>query len=301
MTVRTYPSAAAFKEALESRLRADCARTGRSLGRQRQLLVFDRFLARVFAELGDRVILKGGVVLELRLARARATKDIDLRVTGDPATLEAQLRAAVARDLGDHLTFEVAPDAAHPMIEGEGVVYEGRRFRASARLAGKPYGEPFGVDAGFADALAGAPEILAGSSFLTFAGVAAPQLRVYPRESHVAEKLHAYTLPRLRENSRVKDLPDLALLAQTGPFDGVRLRAALDATFTFRATHALPSALPAPPSAWAAPYARMAKTEGLPWPTLDAVTEAVRAFLDPVCGGVARSWDPRVWRWAGAT
>jgi predicted nucleotidyltransferase component of viral defense system len=297
MTVRTYTSSASFKEALESRLRADCARTGRLLTRQRQLLVFDRFLARVVAELGDRVVVKGGVVLELRLARARTTKDIDLRVMGDPAALEAQLRAAVVRDLGDHLVFEIGPDTAHPMIEGEGIVYEGRRFRASARLAGKPYGEPFGVDAGFADRLVDAPEILAGSSFLAFAGVAAPQLRVYPRESHVAEKLHAYTLPRPRENSRVKDLPDLALLAQTGPFDGARLRAALDATFDFRNTHRLPSVMPAPPSAWGAPYARMAQTDTLPWLTLDVVTEAARVFLDPVLRGAAQSWDPVAWCW----
>ena len=36
------------------------------------------------AVLGDAVLLKGGLVLELRLERARTTKDIDLRVTGSP-------------------------------------------------------------------------------------------------------------------------------------------------------------------------------------------------------------------------
>jgi len=106
-----------------------------------------------------------------------------------------------------------------------------------------------------------------------------------------------YTLPRPRENSRVKDLPVLALLAQTGPFDGGRLRAALDATFDFRNTHGLPSALPAPPSAWGAPYARMALMDTLPWPTLDAVAEAARAFLEPALHGAAQSWDPAAWCW----
>ena len=297
MTARTYASPAAFKEALEARLRAEATRTGRALVRQRQLILFDRFLARVAAELGDRVVVKGGVVLELRLARARTTKDIDLRVTGDPAMLEAQLRAAAARDLGDHLVFEIFPDPTHPTIEGEGIVYEGRRYRASATLAGKRYGEPFGVDAGFADRLVAAPEVIAGSSLLGFAGIAAPQLRVYPRESHVAEKLHAYTLPRLRENSRVKDLPDLALLATTGSFEGAHLRAALDATFTFRNSHLLPSALPTPPSTWAAPYMRMAQLDALPWATLDAVAQAARTFLDPVLRGEAQSWHPTAWCW----
>jgi hypothetical protein len=297
VTGRAYPSPAAFKQALEARLRADATRTGRALPRQRQLVVFDRFLARVMETLGERVIVKGGVVLELRLSRARTTKDVDLRVLGDPAALEAQLRAACSLDLGDHLGFEIRPDPEHPTIEGEGIIYAGRRFRASARLAGKPYGDHFGVDAGFADRLIDAPEIITGSAFLEFAGIAPPQFRVYPRESHVAEKLHAYSLPRSRENTRVKDLPDIALLALTGPFDAPRLRDALDATFTFRGTHTLPTTLPAPPIAWAAPYARIAQSDGLPWPTLDVVTEAARAFLDPVLRGGAQSWEPTAWCW----
>jgi predicted nucleotidyltransferase component of viral defense system len=297
MTARTYTSPAAFKQALEARLRADATRLGRPINRQRQLVVFDRFLARVMEVLGEHVVVKGGVVLELRLARARTTKDIDLRVLGDPDTLEARLRAACAIDFGDHLRFEVRPDPAHPMLEGEGIVYAGRRFRASAQLAGKPYGEHFGVDVGFADRLVGAPEIVTGSTFLEFAGIAAPKLRVYPRESHVAEKLHAYTLPRSRENTRVKDLPDLALLAQTGSFEGERLRLALAATFSFRSTHALPTTLPAPPIGWAASYARIAQNDALNWPTLDAVTAAASAFLNPVLRGTAQTWDPAAWCW----
>jgi hypothetical protein len=77
MTVRTYASPEAFKQALEQRLRTD-AKTGAAFARKRQLLVFDRFLARVVAVLGDAAMLKGGLVLELRLERARTTKDIDL-------------------------------------------------------------------------------------------------------------------------------------------------------------------------------------------------------------------------------
>ena len=36
----------------------------------------------------------------------------------------------------------------------------------------------------------------------------------------LAEKLQAFTMPRNRPNSRVRDLPDLALLAKTGPIEG---------------------------------------------------------------------------------
>lgn len=66
MTVRTYSSPAAFKHALEQRLRA-ATKSGAELARKRQLLVFDRFLARVIDVLGDAATLKGGLVLELRL------------------------------------------------------------------------------------------------------------------------------------------------------------------------------------------------------------------------------------------
>jgi hypothetical protein len=46
------------------------------------MLVFDRFLARIGIVLDDAVTLKGGVVLERWLHRARTTRDIDLRLAG---------------------------------------------------------------------------------------------------------------------------------------------------------------------------------------------------------------------------
>ena len=76
--MRTYASPPAFKQALEQRLKAS-SKGGADFARQRQLLVSDRLLARVVAIFGDTVLLKGGLVLELCLERARATKDIDLQ------------------------------------------------------------------------------------------------------------------------------------------------------------------------------------------------------------------------------
>jgi hypothetical protein len=95
----------------------------------------------------------------------------------------------------------------------------------------------------------------------------------------------------------VKDLPDLALLAQTGSFDRAVLRTALEATFTFRDTHALPLVLPPPPASWGAPYARMARDNDLPWTSLEEVTRAAGAFLDPVLGEGGGSWSPELWTW----
>jgi hypothetical protein len=297
MTVRTYSSPAAFKQALEQRLRAS-TKTGGEFARKRQLLVFDRFLARVVAVFGDAAILKGGLVLELRLERARTTKDVDLRMAGTPKTVLARLQQAARSDQGDFMVFEIGPDEDHPEIQNDGMKYDGLRFRAVCTLAGKVYGQPFGVDVAFGDPILGEPELAVAEDTLAFAGIAPPTLRLYPVETHVAEKLHAYTMPRHRPNSRVKDLPDLALLATLEGIDAQRLRAALDQTFAFRRTHELPAVLPDPIPAWNAPYAAMAREDLLPWPTLGVVTNAARAFLDPVlAGGLVATWDNLRWRW----
>jgi hypothetical protein len=303
MPERSYSTPEAFRQALEQRIRRAAQAAGRDMGRLRQLLVFDRFLARLCSTLGDRVIVKGGLILELRLDRARTTKDVDLRMTGDPEMTLAALREAGQLDLGDFLSFVVEPDRHHPTIQGEGMVYDGQRFRAEARLAGNIYGNSFGIDVGYADVLTAEPEVIDGSSFFAFVGARPGKLRIYPRPTHIAEKLHAYTLPRERDNTRVKDLPDLALLAALGPIDAEVLRRALSATFEFRGTHPLPSAVPAPPEAWAPVYARMAAEDELRWRTIADVFAAVGAFLDPLLqsrrpgGGTRSTWTPSAWTW----
>jgi len=297
MTRRTYASPAAFKQAVEHKLRA-ASESGQELARRRQLLVFDRFLARIVHLLGDAVMLKGGLVLELRLARARTTKDIDLRLTGSPERVLERLQEAARLDLGDFLGFEVGPDDDHPEIQNDGMQYDGKRFRAECRLAGKLYGQRFGVDVAFGDPILGEPTVASADDVLGFADIAPPMLRLYPIETHIAEKLHAYTMPRPRPNSRVKDLPDLALLASIDALDARRLHAALEQTFSFRRTHALPTSLPAPSPAWETPYVAMAKADQLAWPDLADVTAAARAFLDPILAGERDDrWDPAAWSW----
>lgn len=105
-------------------------------------------------------------------------------------------------------------------------------------------------------------------------------------------------MPRSRPNSRVKDLPDLALIATAGSVEAGRLRAAIDQTFGFRGTHEVPGSLPAPPDTWEAPYATIAKEDQLRWPTLEEAFESARAFLDPVLAGLSVSqWNPEDWSW----
>ncbi len=300
MKPKTYGTPAAFKQAVEQKLRAERTRTGSDLQRLRQLVIFDRFLARLFVVLGEAVVLKGGLALELRLKRSRTTKDIDLRCVGNPAAILEKLREAGGTNLGDFLTFRVTPDATHPDIQADGMHYDGRRYRAEAELAGNRYGDPFGVDVAFAEPLLDPPEIVPGSDFLQFAGVEPSTCRVYPIESHIAEKLHAYTLPRPRPSSRVKDLPDIALLASVRNLDANKLRGAIEQTFHHRATHPVPPNVPDPPDGWAAAYSKMAKNDGFLWADIDELLFAVRTFVNPLLANDCGHWDCASWSWMPA-
>lgn len=295
---KIYRTPAGFKVALEDRLKKRAAERRVLVNRVRQRFVMERFLARVVITFGRDATLKGGLAMELRLSNARSTKDVDLRATGEPDAVLARLRAAASLALGDQLVFAVDPDPDHPDIEE--AVYDGRRFRVSVTLAGQVYGSPFGVDVGMGDPMHGAPEELVGEDFLDFVGVEPLRIGAYPIETHVAEKLHAYSRPPLRpgrENSRVRDLPDLALLAETQALDARSLRAAIDTTFAFRATHPVPEVVAAPPATWRAPYAALAVEQGLPWKTIDEAHAAVVDFLGPVLAGGHVMWDPRSRRW----
>nr|WP_293171113.1 nucleotidyl transferase AbiEii/AbiGii toxin family protein [Nannocystis sp.] len=258
-------------------------------------------LARVGQEFGDCATLKGGFALELRLARARATNDVDLHLMGSPADVLQRLQAAGRLDLGDYMRYETVIDPEHPHITGAGVQYGGHRFWAECQIAGKLFANRFGIDIAFGGPIFGELETITADDILDFIGVPPPSIRVYPIETHLAEKLHAYTMPRddLHPNSRVKDLPDLALLATTGPLRADTIRGALSRTFKHRATHGVPRTLPDPPPAWADSYAHIAQQDGLPWPTLATVMDAARRFLDPVLSADdSLAWSPQDWTWS---
>jgi hypothetical protein len=299
--MKTYASPVAFRTALNAKLRSRAGAMNLPVNRVRTLAVMERFLARVVAVFPPTTVLKGGLALELRLEKARTTVDIDLRLLGDPRDAAALIDAAArhATEPSDFLSFLAEPDPEHPTIRGEGAVYDGSRYKVTPSLAGERYGDVFGVDVSFADALHGEPVEVEGSDAFAFIGVAPVVARAYPPGSHLAEKLHAYTLPRRdgTENSRVKDLPDMALIATIPGLDAAELRAAIHATFTFRGTHAVPLVLPAPPPNWVDRYRNMADAESLAWKELPDVFAAVAGFLDPVLAGGVGLWDPSDWRW----
>jgi hypothetical protein len=93
---------------------------------------------------------------------------------------------------------------------------------------------------GIGDAVTPAPEWLDYPSLLDL-----PQARLlaYPRETVIAEKLHAIVRFGAR-NSRMKDYFDLYALAREGSVDASLLADAITATFQRRATE-VPNGVPA--------------------------------------------------------
>ena len=300
-----YRTPQAFKAALEARQKKRAAAAEIPFDRVAQVDLYFRFLDRVLQDLDSAVVVKGGVALEMRLRRARTTGDIDLRALGNPARILDRLRQAGRRDHGDYLTFEVNERTGAEEIQGDGVVYEGRRFRVVARFAGKPYRQPFGLDVAFGDPMVGVPDRMTAPDVLSFVGIAPPTVPLYPLGTHLAEKLHAYTLPRDGVNGRMKDLIDIALVAaepvlQPSPMTiaASTVHDALETTFAFRHTHPLPAVLPTPPAAWAARYPREQMLNELPWASIADVHAEAARFLDPVLAGTTSgAWDPagRTW------
>ncbi len=91
---RSYTSPEAFRQALEQRVRSSAG--GAGMARFRQVLVFDRFLARMFAHFGERAILKGGVVLELHVAGRSRTLESSAPMGEDSDTCQGRVAVAVS-------------------------------------------------------------------------------------------------------------------------------------------------------------------------------------------------------------
>ena len=278
-----YSDATSFRQALGDHFRARYA--DQDLGRLLKRVAMERFLARTAHVLGDRALLKGGYALELRLARARATRDVDLALR-DVAThdvLEA-VRDAGAVDLGDHLTYLVEETtAAMPA----GAPYGGQRLTVVPLLGGRRF-QPFPLDVGLGDAIPEQADTLRGGIDLSFAGLSLLETPAIPVEVHLAEKLHALSLPHLddRENSRVKDLVDVMLLRSDAYVDVSRVRVAVVATFERRATHPMPERFELPLVAWETPYRRFAMALALEVSarTVELASERLHELWDAIQG-----------------
>jgi hypothetical protein len=260
--MKTYSTAFAFRRALEDRLAASSKVEGIDLQRMRRQVAFDRLLVRLFAEGSPPWRLKGGYALELKLAMARSTRDLDLGLTADgfaPGDLLELLQTAAGADAGDFFVFTIG----EPTMDLDGAPYGGSRHPVDAHLDGRLFAR-FHLDVGMGDVQREPFEWIEPREWLGFAGMAAGKFPSISREEHFAQKIHAYTVPRGdRPNTRVKDLVDLVLLIDAGGLDRERLIRDVDDTFGRRQTHGVPETLEPPPDFWQPLFSKLAAECGI--------------------------------------
>jgi hypothetical protein len=286
---RTYASAGAFRRALEDRLKSASQSEQTDLNRLRRQVSFDRLLARLFRIEPAPWALKGGYALELLLKQARATIDIDLTMQR-PATVGADavdtnravremLQNAAGVSLGDWFEYTIGP----AVVDLDAAPYGGARYPVEARMDARIFAW-FHLDVGIGDVVMQPLEVVECRDWLRFGGIGRPRVRMISREQQIAEKLHAYTLPRSAPNSRVKDLVDLALLIGSARPSEKRVVDALCLTFERRKTHLIPSTLSPPPGDWQRRFRVLAEECGLSRDMASAFAD-VRSFFDRVSAG----------------
>lgn len=285
--MRRYATPAAFRSAVEARLRERARRVGVPAYILRRQAALERLIVRLARVAPDRWVVKGGLALETRLGdRARVSLDLDADHINGGEAARVDLQRAAIEDVGDHFAFalvgsETLRDA------GVGLAV---RYTLQSSLAGRPF-EPVQVDVTIA-----APDVWDAQpaqrpGLLTDLGLGPIDLLLVPLERQVAEKLHAFTRTYSGgETTRVRDLVDLLLVRQHEYVDVAKLRNAIRQVFNRRATHPVPARLPPPPRALAVAYRRAAEPVGIA-ATLDAAHRILADWLDPVLAEIHETGD----------
>jgi hypothetical protein len=293
-----YATAAAFRTALEQRLKTEATETSLGLSRLRKRVAFELLLRRLVAVAPNRWVLKGALALDFRLnVPTRPTKDIDLGRTDDEETAVEDMTKAQQLALDDFFTFTATRTDAFDGADEFAAI----RFHVRAELAGRTF-EQFTVDVGFSDPITWVPDTIHTSTFLSFADIGPIAVPAIPIAQHVAEKVHAYTRSygeNGERSTRPKDLVDILLIAGAEEIEAASLCEALARTFTERNRQSLPESLPSAPASWETPYGRLAADVGVE-ADLTAAVEQARAFLGPILAGRSTGrWDPKTGEWVG--
>jgi predicted nucleotidyltransferase component of viral defense system len=220
----------------------------RLLNRSRQTgedfqFVLQRYAAeRLLYRLGqsahrNRFVLKGAMLFALWGGSVyRPTRDLDFTGYGnsDANDVIATFKDVCAVPVPDDaLVFDATTVTAEPIRDE--AEYDGLRVRLRAMLGNARI--EMQIDIGFGNAIEpGANDV----QYPTLLDAPAPNIRAYPHEAVVAEKLHTLVVLGQR-NSRIKDLYDLYTLAAQFPFDGAKLSKAIAATFERRRTKIEPA------------------------------------------------------------
>jgi hypothetical protein len=249
----------AFRDALEARINSPNARKTMAVGRRRKLIAIERFLVRLQTDKSNPWLLKGAFALDLRASSGfRTSKDLDLGLdlsrksaaSASMVELLEEMREHLDSDPGDYFEFLVSEPQSSSLRIARVQAY---RFPVNSRLGGRTF-DQFHVDVGVGDPLVFPAEKVSGTDFLGFAGIKRPLFRATSTAQHLAEKIHAITLPpRDPPNSRSHDLADAIWLLDQG-IPEKKAKTALREIFKARDTHAIPAEIPEPPAGWNATY-----------------------------------------------
>lgn len=220
---------------------------------------------------GPKFTIKGGVALELRLRElARATRDLDLVLNHPEADLIEELENALAAP-HEGFTFR---RKGEPERMPNGAV----RVQVALQYSGRPWAT---VQVDVARRELDRTEVdLVDAIDLRPLGLNAPeQLPCLSLRYHIAQKIHAMTLPPEgdRVNDRFRDLVDLLLLRDLVT-DYDTIRDACKEVFTYRDTHAWPPSFEVPEQ-WVEPFARLAEDVELGTTDIYQAVVDLRAFL----------------------
>lgn len=222
------------------RLRNKAQVEGRNAQDLLRYYAIERFLYRLSqSSHAEQFVLKGALIfLAWGIHFPRSTRDIDLRGS---AAIDIETTRRIVQDIcltpvvADGMVYDASSVTGE--IVREGARYQGVRIRFSGAL-GKAR-TSMQIDIGIADAITPSAQWV---TYPTLLDMPAPELRGYPPETVIAEKLEAMVV--LDEiNSRMKDFYDVWLIAQRFEFEGSLLQQAIHATFRQRRTD-LPAGLP---------------------------------------------------------
>lgn len=263
MPDKKYNTPHALLMAINDRLRTISKNEKIAVNRLRRHLAFDRLLIRLFHLKKCPWVLKGGYAMELRIQRARATKDIDLAMLEhlvssedsekQSSAIHELLVSAADLDLNDFFMFEISQASMSLMGPPEG----GMRFPVNSLLDGRTFAR-FHIDIGVGDTQIKPLEKLEGRDWLGFAGIKTIPFLTISKEQQFAEKLHAYTKSG-RDNSRVKDLVDMMLLIEQGKMSKSKIKESIINVFKGHEFAQIPSKLDPPPFDWSSVFSKLAE------------------------------------------
>lgn len=290
----------ATKEVAKRRRAAD---SSASLELDQMLLQarFDRFLCRVFmgSQPDGRWLLKGGTALLARVPNARSTRDVDLSSSADSLDeAVADLAARVEVDLGDHLRF--TPVRSRPTGGGQTQPFVAARSVTFAAWDGPRRVGDISVDIVVGHPPTGSPEALVPATRIELPRpLPTVPFQVYPLVDHVADKVCATMTPGFRDgirSTRVKDLVDLVVIAESQAIDLRHLRYAI-ATERIR-RHITPFDRLDVPAEWRVPFAKLATMTHAVDLDFDEAIRLMDRFITPALAEAPRDGTWAMGRWA---